>query len=409
MNSVKYFSWKKAGWILLLTCFFISTGTHVNAQKEQPQEVYSIVKELHPFDWYLTQAGLWQKKINSDSSDVKAWWNYYVANRMAGMTGSPEQLENTQALQKLPDIVQAMAKKIPDSFEYNLIAWWNAGNNAEFINYLWKAYELGPDRIEIQDDLITRYEITGEKEKKRKACQTWFNSGDLSQGIMELNYNTLLSLPEKAILFVNGDNDTYQKWILQDVLNVRPNVYVLNISLLFIEEYRNRIFKEIGLPEFTTKVNDLITKEDKESGNYQALFNRFQMAFIQHLIDNSPFPVYFSSFLQTQIIDAFQENLYIEGLAFKYSNENYDNLAVLRKNVEQNFHLDYLGQEVTYDPGSSVLVHSNRNYFLPFTKLYNHYRLSGEDYKARKIYSLLQNIARKAGMEEELLQDLDKE
>lgn len=232
-------------------------------------------------------------------------------------------------------------------------------------------------------DRIRSAELDGDRETVATRCREWYSSGQYSSGALNWNYNALMSLEQDALLFTQNDNDTYLVWLLQYALQVRTDVRVLNLELLQNDAYRNRVIRQENLNFIPT-------------GSTLSEFLRGCIS------TKNTIPVYFGVMLDKGRIETAKNNLYLTGLALKYSMRPFDNVAVLRNNYENRFRLDYLKLEMTPESDPATLAQLNLNYLPAFLLLYRHYSGAGEDEKAEQLQDLILRIGRAGNREAEV-------
>jgi len=367
--------------ILALTFLFAAFMASNNVFSQKPEKVWSFVKVDKPFDWYTTQAELWKKVIDSDPKNAAAWLNFYTANRMAFATDRDAwQKQKGPGYMEQAEIVKEMKDAVPGTYEYYNVEIWNDGyKNEQNAADLLKAYAMEPNRPDIYPSLANYYEMNRDTVGEKEVCRKWLDSNDMSQGILNYNYNVLQSLEDNGIIITNGDNDTYPLWILQYALGIKKKVVVVNINLVTVDSYRKKLFEEKGIP----------------LDDFKALEQPEQQKIIQHLITNSGRPVYFANTLYGKYYEAFKKDLYLVGLAFKYSKESFDNIAVIRNNYERNFLMNYVNMTFNNDLSQSIVDGMNMGYLPILVKLNEHYSLSGESEKDAGVIKLGLFIMRK--------------
>lgn len=359
-------------------------------QAQTPEKIQRITIVQMPNEYYIEQAKLWKKVLDKEPKNADAWYNFYKANRYMQITSGDDNAFEVDRFKRLAGIEKDVEKNIPNTFEANIIKWANGGNNPELFPYLEKAYNIDPSRIETYDNFVAYYELQGNIEKRDFFLKKWYDSGDVSPGLLNYNYNVLMSLKPNAILLTHGDNDTYPIWILQAVKGIRKDVTLINYSMLYSEKYRERLAKKMQI----TLIDPL------ESSEKDIEFRKNLVLTLAKNAQKSP--VYMANTCNPILYENIEKDVYLVGLASLYSTEKFDNVAVLKKNMEKEFAMDYLKINFAADKAETAVSYANMNYVVPILSLYEHYDLSDEKEKANEWKQLVIKIAKGTEMEEKV-------
>jgi len=387
--------------ILMLIVF---TCSHCQSQQPKPEKVQRIVYEMKPDEWYDEQAKLWKKELEKNPNNPDAWVNYYNANRYAHFVD----IGTAEKKVKLNKIIEDMEQAIPGTYECYVLKHRNEHNLWD-ISLIEKAYALDPNRHDIYDEFVSHYEATGNEKKMKEVYTKWYYSKDINPNLLNYNYNVLMSTEENAVLVTNGDNDTYPARMLQVVKGIREDVTILNISLSTVESYFEHYLGKRGIKIDFKSIFEK-AKDIDPSGNKSFSQNKFIQELAKTIAAQHPdIPVYFALTVYDKRFAEIKDDLYIVGLAYRYSPERIDNLALLKKNIEKNFRLNYLKYDwyVEEYPGNRSIAHLNMNYVAPMIMLAEHYKTSGEDAKARAWKNWALEIAEKAD-NKKVCEDIEK-
>jgi tetratricopeptide (TPR) repeat protein len=147
-----------------------------------------------------------------------------------------------------------------------------------------------------------------------------YGHNDRSGNYLPADYakNILSSCGENAIIFTNGDNDTFPLWYIQEVEKFRTDIRVVNLSLLNASWYIHQLKDRMNVP---------VTLSDSEIDGirpmrYSNTYLRVQDLMIQHIVTNVQkegwkIPVCFAITVPDDNRMGLDDNLIMEGMTYR--------------------------------------------------------------------------------------------
>ncbi len=295
---------KTAAIAFLTAAFFIISCRQSADQVVRPEKIVSKRQIVYERETYEKLAGLWKDYYHAyPSEDAYANWMY--AARYAGDKQYEPML--AKGLKKYPanPTILYLAGLLKHGMD----------NNLEGIRLLERAAELDPEYMDPWFALVGNYMNQKEFEKMDLALKRLLDNGAVNDAVMDYSYNMFALMEKNAILITNGDMDTYPGWMLTRILNIRPEIRIVNRSLLNTDWYPALMIEQ-GVPAFITEsklaeLRETVKKEYKEGKKLIPAAGLYGDTLIVRLIEaaaRESRPVYLASTMySTRVVDEYRE------------------------------------------------------------------------------------------------------
>lgn len=371
---------------LFIMAILLMTSLVASAQKETAETIETFAANSHVAEWYGAQAQAWQKIVDENPRDEWAWRNLFRATCYHDMFtdgfGDDQDHSNTA------DVLRKMEAAFPDSYVLNLSKGrfcLTTDSAARRGDNIFRAIELMPEDAngEDVDYLACRLWVTDpENTRIAELNKRTYKQGYYPERILRYNWNMLQSMEPNALYFANGDNITKPMKTLQDALEMRQDVVVIPMSFLYVDKFRDFLFKRLAIKPKKVDWADY-SQYGEDWGK------RFYADMMMYLIRESKCPAYFSADVLTHA-DLDKDSIYNEGLLLKWSDHQYDNFAVAMHNVKDVYHLDYLAEPDLHPNKWETSYMLDLNNVTLLANLISKLRNKGEISEAKRLYRILE-------------------
>jgi Protein of unknown function (DUF2723) len=270
IGCVYQFLKNRKDWIVSFLLFFftgIAVVLYLNQPGNQPRERdYAFVGSFYAFAIWIGLAVVAFVRMAREKADKIGFQNALVYGSaltfiivlMSSLRGSPV----TALLTCI--YITALYAVVTMGITFIIRALSSGGNN-------WGMLNISASVICLAVPVIMLQQEWDDHDRSKKTL-----APDLAKDYLE-------SCAQGAILFTFGDNDTYPLWYAQEVEDVRPDIRIINTSLLGIDWYVNQLRRKVN----DAPAVDVIWTEEQVEGH-----NREYVRYRPKGDQNTPYDLY---------------------------------------------------------------------------------------------------------------------
>lgn len=230
----------------LSACFAVAAipviPASASAAAERPSQILSWRHQVLQPAEYETLSKEWEAYINDHPRDVRAWVEWGTALRYAGQYDlAHEKYAHAFGLDST-DVAAVEAAAMVVVINDPHPAVWQLARQR-----LLRAAKKEPGLADAYYPLLILSLRAGDEAEAAECLRKMVELGDMPRPLIDFGYNLLAGAPPEAIVLTNGDNDTFPPLAVQTIEKLRPDVSVVNLSLLNAAWYIH-YWKGKGLP-----------------------------------------------------------------------------------------------------------------------------------------------------------------
>lgn len=230
--------------VLALCAVALAGSVAVAAGEAPPDRVEPLRKKWLSRPEYVKLRDAWKAWAEAHPDDAHAWAQLAKAGSYAGDLCDVTGPWAEKAYQLDPDDADACAELA----RHRWSLWCGSGPDSpdEAIRLMEHALAVNPDCDDAHVRLWVLRMAKGDRRGGEQELATMLDRGRIPEPLSDYAYNELVGLQPHAILFTNGDNDTYPAVALQAARGFRTDVTVINLSLFTVGWYRRMLHDAPG-------------------------------------------------------------------------------------------------------------------------------------------------------------------